>query len=77
MYGLLLTKLYIYIYITLNQSLEKIQLESKLKFSFVSFPYKLNCLHFCCYFFFELMSINFILFLFRYFVCENIEPNKL
>ena len=57
MYGLLLTKLYIYIYITLNQSLEKIQLESKLKFSFVSFPYKLNCLYFCCYFFFELMNI--------------------
>ena len=44
MYNPLLTKLYIYIYIFafLNQSLEKIQLESKLDFTFVSFPYKLN-----------------------------------
>ena len=66
-----------YVCITLNQSLEKIQLDSKLNFSFVYFPYKLNCLYFLCYFFFELISINFILFLFRYFVCENIEPNKL
>ena len=31
----------------LNQSLEKNQLESKLDFSFISFPYKLNCLDFC------------------------------
>ena len=73
--------IYIYIYIYLfiaflNQSLEKIQLESKLKFSFVSFPYKLNCLDFCYYFFSELMSIIFILFLFEYFVCEDIEYSK-
>ena len=51
--------------------------ESKLDFVFVSFPYKLNCLDFCCYFFSELMSIFFILFLLRYFVCEDIERNKL
>ena len=44
------TSVYIY-----NQSLAKIQLESKLDFVFVSFPYKLNCLDFCCHFFFELM----------------------
>ena len=57
MYGpLLITFIYIYIYI-LNHSLNKIQLESKLDFAFVSFPYKLNCLDFCYYFFFELMSI--------------------
>ena len=30
-------------------------------FFFVSFPYKLNCLDFCYYFFSELMSIFFIL----------------
>ena len=47
-------------------SLEKVQLESKLNFSFVSFPYKLNFLDFCSYFFFELMNIFFfILFLFN------------
>ena len=57
--------IYIYIYI-LNHSLEKIQLESKLDFAFVSFPCKLNCLDFCYYFFSELMSIFFIQFLFRY-----------
>ena len=57
-YGPLLTRLYIYIYI-LNYSLEKIQLESKLDFAFVNFPYKLNCLDFCYYFFSELMSIFF------------------
>ena len=39
----------------------------KIEFCFVSFPYKLNSLDFCCYFFSELMSIVFILFLFRYF----------
>ena len=61
----------------LNQNLEKIQLESKLDFVFVSFPYKLNCLDFCCYFFSELISIFFILFPLRYFVCEDIERNKL
>ena len=52
MYGLLVIRLYIYI----SQSLEKIQLESKLYFAFVSFPYKLNCLGFCYYFFFELIE---------------------
>ena len=43
------------------QNLEEILLESKLYFAFVSFTYKLNCLDFCCYFFFfvELMSIFF------------------
>ena len=46
----------------LNQSLENIQLESKLDFTFVSFQYKLNFLDFCCYFFSELISIFFILF---------------
>ena len=40
---------------------------------FFSFPYKLNCLDFCCYFFSEIMSIFFILFLFKYFVCKDIE----
>ena len=40
-----------------NQSLKKNQLESKLDFAFVSFPYKLNSLNFCYYFFSELMSI--------------------
>ena len=53
------------------------ELESKLDFAFVSFPYKLNCLDFCCYFFKKLMSIFFILFLFRNFVCEDFERNKL
>ena len=54
MYDPLLTRLYIYIYIFafLNQSLEKIQLESKLDFAFVSFSYKLNYLDFCCYYLF-------------------------
>ena len=37
MYGPLLNRQYIYIYIY-NQNLEKIQLESKLDFAFVSFP---------------------------------------
>ena len=73
MYGLLVIRLYIY----KSQSLEKIQLESKLYFAFVSFSYKLNCLGFCYYFFFELMSIFFIQCLFRYFACEDIERNKL
>ena len=59
-------------------SLEKTQLKSKLDFTFVFFLYKLNCLDFFfCYFFFELMSIFFLLFLFEYFVCEDIECNKL
>jgi len=45
---------------------------------FVSFPYKLNCLDFYCYFFFELMSIFFfIIFPFRYFVCQDLEHNIL
>jgi len=57
MYDPLLTRFYIYIYILLNQNLEKIQLESKLDFVFVSLPYKLNYLDFCYYFFSELMSI--------------------
>ena len=35
MYGPLLNRQYIYIY---NQNLEKIQLESKLDFAFVSYP---------------------------------------
>ena len=61
----------------LNQSLENIQLESKLDFTFVSFQYKLNFLDFCCYFFSELISIFFILFQLRYFVCGDIERNKL
>ena len=39
--------------------LEKIQLELKLDFAFVSFPYKVNCFDFYCYFFFKLMSIFF------------------
>ena len=61
-----------------NQSLKKNQLESKLDFAFVSFPYKLNFLDFCYYyFFFKLKSLFFILFLFRYFVCKDIECNKL
>ena len=48
MYNRLQTILYIYIYTYIyNQSLDKIQLESKLKFAFVCFPYKLNCLDFC------------------------------
>ena len=68
--------MYIYCFF-FNQSLEKIQLESKLDFAFISFPYKLNYLDFCCYLFFELMSIFFILFLFRYFVYKDIEHNKL
>ena len=41
MYGPLLNRQYIYIYIYIyiyNQNLEKIQLESKLDFAFVSFP---------------------------------------
>ena len=42
MYGPLQTRFYIY-----NQSLDKIQLESKLNFAFVCFPYKSNCLDFC------------------------------
>ena len=62
-----------YVYIYINKCLEKIQLESKLDFAFVNFSYKLNCLDFYCYFFFELMSIFFILFLFRYFVCEDLN----
>ena len=66
-----------YIFALLNQSLVKIQLESKLDFASVCFPDKLNCLDFCCYFFSELISIIFILFLFRYFVCKDIECNKL
>ena len=53
MYGLLVIRLYIYI----SQSLEKIQLESKLDFAFFSFPYKLSFLDFCYDFFFEIMSI--------------------
>ena len=53
--------------------LEKILLDSKLDFAFVSFSYNLNYLDF----FFELMSIFFILFLFRYFVCKDLECNKL
>ena len=61
MYRQLLSRQYIFAY--LNQSLKKIQLESKLNFAFVSFSYKLNRLYF------------FILFLFRYFVCEDIEHN--
>ena len=47
MYSPLQTWLYIYKYIYIyisNQSLEKIQLESKLNFAFISFPYKLNYL---------------------------------
>ena len=76
MYSPLLTRLYIYIYI-LNQSLEKIQLKSKLNFAFVSFPYKLNCLDFCNYFCSKLMSIFFILFIFKFFASEDIERNKL
>ena len=31
----------------------------KLNFAFVNFPHKLNCLNFCCYFFFGLISIFF------------------
>ena len=42
-----------------NQYLEKIELDSKLNFAFVSFPYKLNYLYFYCYCFLELMSIFF------------------
>ena len=78
MYDPLLTRLYIYIYIFafLNQSLEKIQLESKLDFAFVSSPYKLNCLDFYCYFLSKLMSIFFILFLFKYFVCEDVRTEN-
>ena len=49
MYGLLLTRCDIYIY-THNHILEKIQLESKLDFAFISFSYKLNCLDFFYYF---------------------------
>ena len=68
----------IYIYIYIYKSLKKIQLESKLDFAFVSFPKKLNYLDFCCYFFFKIMSIFiFILFLFRYFLCKDLEPKKL
>ena len=51
MYGLLLTRCDIYIYIYKHKHiLEKIQLESKLNFAFVSFSYKLNCSDFFCYF---------------------------
>ena len=49
----------------------------KIGFCFCDFPYKLNCLDFCYYFFSELMNIFFILFLSKYFVCEDIECNKL
>ena len=41
-------------------SLEKIQLESKLDFAFVSFPHKLSCLDFC--FFVFLFFFCFVLF---------------
>ena len=56
--------MYIYIYIYINKCLENIQLESKLDFAFVNFLYKLNCLDFCCYFFSELMSIFFNLYIY-------------
>ena len=45
---------------------------------FFSFPPKLDCLDICCCFFFKIMSIYiyiyffFILFLLRYFVCEDL-----
>ena len=52
---------------------ERDQLKSKLDFAFASFPYKLNYLDFCCYFFSELINISFILFLFIYLLCEYIE----
>ena len=61
----------------INPNLEKILLESKLDFSFVSFSFKLNCLDFFFFIFDELMSVFFIRFLFRYFVCEDLERNKL
>ena len=58
--------------------LEKIQLELKLDFAFISFPYKLNCLYFCCYFFFWINEHIFLYcFLFKYFVCEDLKRNKL
>ena len=46
-------------------------------FTLVDFPYKLDCLYFCCNYFSELMSIFFILFLFKYFVYEDLGHNKL
>ena len=46
-------------------------------FALDSFPYKLDCLYFCCNFFSELMSIFFIFFLFRYFVYEDLGHDKL
>ena len=52
----------------------------KIGFCFCYLSIQLNCLNFFCYFFFEIMSIFFILFLlryYRYFVCDNIEHNKL
>ena len=63
--------------VCINPNLEKILLESKLDFALVSFSFKLNCLDFCFFFFDELMSVFFIRFLFRYFVCEDLERNKL
>ena len=75
--------IYIYIYIIPKlsflkkkyQSWEKFQLESKLDFTSVSFPYKLIWLDFFCYFFSDLMNIFFIPFLFKYFICKDIDCN--
>ena len=72
--------IHIYIYILKNFFKPKFKenlIRIKIGFCFFSFPYKLNYFNFCCYFFSELMSIFFILFLFRYFVCEDVEINKL
>ena len=61
----------------LNYSLKKVQLELKLDFAFVTFPYKLNYLYFCYYFFSKLMSIFFYTVFIKIFVCEDIVRNKL
>ena len=52
---------------------KKKEKDSKLKFYFVIFQYKLNCLDF----FSELMNIFFIMFLLRYFVYQDLKCNKL
>ena len=71
----LVLNIYIYIYIN---SLREILIRFKIEFWFCYFfLYKLNCLYFSCYYFSKLISIFFILFLFKYFVCQDLEHNKL
>ena len=61
----------LYIYIRfLKPKFRENLIRIKIRFCFFNFPYKLNCLNFCCYFFSRLISIFFILFLLRYFVCQ-------